>query len=58
MIGQHRLSISEVDQELLGSISVCVGLTTDEVLTLMLCGGLTVADILEYLEAVTSNRIN
>jgi len=51
-------SISDVDRELLGSICGCVGLTGDEILTLMLRGGLTVADILDYLEAVTANRIH
>ena len=58
MIAKQRLSIAEVDQDLLGSISGCVGLTEQEVVTLMLRSDLTVADLLDYIEAVTSNRIN
>jgi len=58
MIAKQRLSIAEVDQDLLGSISGCVGLTEQEVVTLMLCSDLTVADLLDYIEAVTSNRIH
>jgi hypothetical protein len=58
MIVKQQSSISEVDQELIGSISGCVGLTEQEVVTLLLCSGLTVTDILDYIEAVTANRIN
>jgi len=57
MIIKQRLPISEVVEDL-GAVSACVGLTEQEVLTLMLCADLTVADILNYIEAVTSNRIN
>lgn len=58
MMVKQQWSISEVDQDLLGSLSGCVGLTEKEMVTLMLCGGLTVADILDYIEAVTLNRIH
>jgi hypothetical protein len=57
MIVKH-LPMSEVDRELLGSVSGCMGLTAEEILTLMLYGGLTVVDILDYLEAVDGNRIH
>jgi hypothetical protein len=57
MIVKHRVPISEVVEEL-GAISACVGLTEEEVVSLLLCSGLTVVDILDYIEAVTSNRVN
>ena len=57
MIIKQRLPILEMVEDL-GAVSACVGLTEQEVLTLMLCADLTVADLLNYIEAVTSNRIN
>jgi hypothetical protein len=58
MITKQRLSISEADEKLLGSISGCAGLTEQEVVTLMVCAGLTLGDILDHLEAITSNRVH
>jgi len=58
MITEHHPHVSEVDQELIGSIAGCAGLTTDEVLRLMFCAGLTVTDIINHLEAISANRIH
>jgi len=58
MIAERRSRISEVDQELIGSIAGFAGLTTDEVLTLMLCAELTITDIISHFEAVSENRIH
>ncbi|MGA8150017.1 MAG: hypothetical protein WB952_03650 [Terriglobales bacterium] len=57
MIVERRSPVAEAIEEL-GAISSCIGLTEQEVITLMLCSGLTISDILDHIEAVTANRIH
>ena len=57
MIVKQRLPISDVVEDL-GAISAYVGLSQQEVVNLLLRWDLTITDILDYVEAVTQNRIN
>jgi len=57
MIVKQRLPISDVVEDL-GAVSAYVGLSQQEIVNLLLHWDLTITDILDYVEAVTQNRIN
>jgi len=57
MIVKQRLPISDVVEDL-GAVSAYVGLSQQEIVNLLLHWDLTITDILDYVEAVTLNRIN
>ena len=57
MMVKQRFPISDVVEDL-GAVSAYVGLSEQEVVNLLLRWDLTITDILDYVEAVTLNRIN
>ena len=57
MIVKQRLPISDVVEDL-GAVSAYVGLSQQEIVNLLLRWDLTITDILDFVEAVTLNRIN